>query len=56
MSLAEVRSLEDRYLMRTYRRGAVDFVRGEGSLLWDADGKEYKLTLRKQTELSKIKE
>ena len=41
MSLAEVRSLEDRYLMRTYRRGAVDFVRGEGSLLWDADGKEY---------------
>jgi acetylornithine/N-succinyldiaminopimelate aminotransferase len=41
MSLAEVRALEDRYLMRTYRRGAVDFVRGEGSLLWDADGKEY---------------
>ena len=27
--------------MRTYKRGAVDFVRGEGSLLWDADGKEY---------------
>ena len=27
--------------MRTYRRAAVDFVRGEGSLLWDADGKEY---------------
>jgi predicted acetylornithine/succinylornithine family transaminase len=41
VNLAEVRSLEDRYLMRTYRRGAVDFVRGEGSLLWDADGKEY---------------
>ncbi len=41
MSLAQVQSLEDRYLMRTYRRGAVDFVRGEGSLLWDADGKEY---------------
>ncbi len=41
MSLAEVRSLEDRYLMRTYRRGAVDFVRGEGPLLWDADGREY---------------
>lgn len=41
MSLAEVRSLEERYLMRTYRRGAVDFVRGEGPLLWDADGKEY---------------
>jgi acetylornithine/N-succinyldiaminopimelate aminotransferase len=41
LGLAEVRSLEERYLMRTYRRGAVDFVRGEGSLLWDAEGKEY---------------
>jgi predicted acetylornithine/succinylornithine family transaminase len=41
VSLAEVRALEDRYLMRTYRRGPVDFVRGEGALLWDADGKEY---------------
>ncbi len=27
--------------MRTYKRGEVDFVRGEGTLLWDADGKEY---------------
>ena len=27
--------------MRTYKRGAVDFVRGEGALLWDVDGKEY---------------
>ena len=27
--------------MRTYKRGPVDFVRGEGCLLWDADGKEY---------------
>jgi predicted acetylornithine/succinylornithine family transaminase len=41
MGLDEVRTLEQRYLMRTYRRGAVDFVRGEGPLLWDADGKEY---------------
>jgi acetylornithine/N-succinyldiaminopimelate aminotransferase len=41
VSLAEVRSLEERYLMRTYRRAPVDFVRGEGALLWDADGKEY---------------
>jgi acetylornithine/N-succinyldiaminopimelate aminotransferase len=41
MSLAETRSLEERYLMRTYRRAPVDFVRGEGSLLWDAEGKEY---------------
>ncbi len=41
MSLAEAQALEDRYLMRTYRRAPVDFVRGEGALLWDADGKEY---------------
>jgi predicted acetylornithine/succinylornithine family transaminase len=41
MGLAETRALEERYLMRTYKRGAVDFVRGEGCLLWDADGKEY---------------
>ena len=27
--------------MRTYKRAPVDFVRGEGALLWDADGKEY---------------
>ncbi len=41
LGLDEVRALEERYLMRTYKRGAVDFVRGEGPLLWDADGKEY---------------
>jgi predicted acetylornithine/succinylornithine family transaminase len=41
MNLAELRGLEERYLMRTYRRGRVDFVRGEGALLWDSDGKEY---------------
>lgn len=41
LGLEETRALEQRYLMRTYKRGAVDFVRGEGALLWDADGKEY---------------
>jgi predicted acetylornithine/succinylornithine family transaminase len=35
------RALEERYLMRTYRRAPVDFVRGEGPLLWDAEGKRY---------------
>jgi acetylornithine/N-succinyldiaminopimelate aminotransferase len=35
------RALEERYLMRTYKRAPVDFVRGEGALLWDADGKRY---------------
>jgi acetylornithine/N-succinyldiaminopimelate aminotransferase len=41
MNLTELQSLEERYLMRTYRRAPVEFVRGEGSLLWDAEGKEY---------------
>jgi acetylornithine/N-succinyldiaminopimelate aminotransferase len=41
VSLATTQALEDRYLMRTYRRAPVDFVRGEGPLLWDADGNEY---------------
>jgi acetylornithine/N-succinyldiaminopimelate aminotransferase len=41
LGLSATRDLEERYLMRTYKRGAVDFVKGEGCLLWDADGKEY---------------
>jgi acetylornithine/N-succinyldiaminopimelate aminotransferase len=41
VSLAEVQALEQRYLMHTYRRSPVEFVRGEGALLWDADGREY---------------
>jgi len=41
IGLEETRSLEERYLMRTYKRAPVDFVKGEGPLLWDADGKRY---------------
>jgi acetylornithine/N-succinyldiaminopimelate aminotransferase len=41
LGLEATRELESRYLMQTYKRAPVDFVRGEGSLLWDADGKEY---------------
>ena len=41
MSLADLQALEERYLMRTYRRAPLEFVRGEGALLWDAEGKEY---------------
>ena len=37
----QARALEERYLMRTYKRAPVDFVRGEGALLWDAEGKRY---------------
>jgi acetylornithine/N-succinyldiaminopimelate aminotransferase len=41
MQLADLQALEERYLMRTYRRAPAEFVRGEGPLLWDADGREY---------------
>jgi acetylornithine/N-succinyldiaminopimelate aminotransferase len=41
MKLEELQALERRYLMQTYRRAPVEFVRGEGALLWDAEGKEY---------------
>jgi len=41
VGLDDTRALEERYLMRTYKRAPVDFVRGEGPLLWDAAGKRY---------------
>ncbi len=41
MNLTDLQALEERYLMHTYRRAPVEFVRGEGALLWDAEGKEY---------------
>jgi acetylornithine/N-succinyldiaminopimelate aminotransferase len=41
VKLADLQGLERRYLMHTYRRAPVEFVRGEGALLWDSEGKEY---------------
>jgi len=41
MGLVDTQSLEERYLMRTYKRGAVDFVRGEGLYLYDTEGRQY---------------
>jgi predicted acetylornithine/succinylornithine family transaminase len=41
MNLTDLQALEERYLMRTYKRAPVEFVRGEGTLLWDAEGREY---------------
>lgn len=32
---------EHRFLMQTYRRAEVEFVRGEGALLFDEQGREY---------------
>ena len=41
MNLTEIQALEERYLMQTYARAPVEFVRGEGAVLWDAEGREY---------------
>jgi predicted acetylornithine/succinylornithine family transaminase len=41
MTLAELQSLERDYLMPTYGRNPVEFVRGEGTKLWDSEGNEY---------------
>ena len=41
MDFAELQALEERYLMRTYKRAPVEFVSGEGALLCVAEGKEY---------------
>jgi predicted acetylornithine/succinylornithine family transaminase len=39
--LNSLKALEERYVMDTYARAPVEFVRGEGARLWDVDGKEY---------------
>ena len=41
MSLAELQALERDYAIPTYARNPVEFVRGSGCRLWDADGNEY---------------
>ena len=41
MSLAELERLEREYALPTYVRNPVQFVRGAGTRLWDADGNEY---------------
>ncbi len=41
MTLAELQELERDYAIGTYVRNPVEFVRGSGCRLWDADGNEY---------------
>jgi predicted acetylornithine/succinylornithine family transaminase len=41
VELTALQMLEQRYVMPTYKRAPVEFVRGEGARLWDAEGKEY---------------
>jgi predicted acetylornithine/succinylornithine family transaminase len=40
-TVAELAALEAEWLMPTYKRAPVAFVRGEGAWLWDGDGKRY---------------
>ena len=41
VSLQELQQWESEAVMGTYVRNPVQFVRGEGSVLWDSDGTEY---------------
>jgi len=41
VSLAELQQLERSSVIASYARMPVEFVRGEGSRLWDAEGNEY---------------
>jgi predicted acetylornithine/succinylornithine family transaminase len=41
VTLAHLQQVEERAVMGTYARNPVEFVRGEGTHLWDADGNEY---------------
>ena len=41
MTSAEIIALADRYLFPTYARAPLALVRGEGTRVWDADGREY---------------
>lgn len=41
MTFEEIREKDDRYVMHTYARFPVAFVRGKGATLWDTEGKDY---------------
>ncbi|MDH4226378.1 MAG: aspartate aminotransferase family protein [Deltaproteobacteria bacterium] len=41
MANKDIIELTGKYVMDTYRRFPVAFVKGKGARLWDADGKEY---------------
>ncbi len=41
MNTPEIISLTQKYIMNTYGRHPIAFVRGEGCYLWDAEGKKY---------------
>ena len=40
-TLEEISALYDKYVMETYARANLLFVRGQGTRLWDAEGREF---------------
>ncbi len=41
MNNQEIKEISDKYLFPTYARAPLALVRGEGTRVWDADGREY---------------
>src|SRR2546428_9531042 len=41
LTLDEIKALEARHVVQTYKRQPVAFVRGSGCRLYDVDGREY---------------
>jgi LysW-gamma-L-lysine/LysW-L-ornithine aminotransferase len=41
MNTAEILEIENRYTSGVYAKQSIAFVRGEGAILWDADGNTY---------------
>ena len=41
MNSTEIYSLSDKHVMATYRRYPLALIRGRGTKVWDADGREY---------------
>jgi predicted acetylornithine/succinylornithine family transaminase len=41
LAVADLQALESEYVIGTYARNPVEFVRGQGCRLWDSDGNEY---------------
>ena len=39
--LDELRALDEQYVMQTYKRLPVAFVKGDGVQLWDTEGRRY---------------
>ena len=41
MNSKEIMQLEDEYISNVYPKRNIAIVKGQGALLWNADGKEY---------------